>query len=112
MSAESLIALHGESVQFQRVTVVKTPSGATARSWTNLGAAVGGWIQPMSSETILAYNARDINVSGSLYTTINPGVSIGDRVVVGVLKFGIIGIEDQAGLSRVFRFDLNESAGD
>lgn len=109
MNVTGLISLHGRAVQARRaMRTDSTGTGGRKLQYQNLGAEFLGWKQPIRATERTEYAARNIRVSSKLYSNVNPGVVEGDILLIGATAYVVRGVEDQAGLGRVYCFLIDE----
>lgn len=113
VSLLGLITEHGQDVQFQRLVETSDATGEHLRTWINLGSVLRGWFRAAPSGTLAPasrletkFQSQNIGVHMVLYTISDPGVTYADRVVIAGNKYVIIGVTDQAGLGRLFKFEI------
>ena len=105
----SLIARKGVTMALQRPTVTTALSGARSQTWAAVGDALTGWRQPITPALLAEYGSRDMIVTHRIYFASDPAVQIGDRLVIGTTNYVVHGDEDQAGLDRLWRVDVEET---
>ena len=107
----SLIARKGGSVTLQRPTTTTALSGSRTQAWAAVGAVLTGWKQPTTAELFDEYGSRNMRVTHAVYFASDPTAQIDDRLVIGGTNYVVHGMQDQAGLTRLWRVDVEEKRG-
>lgn len=112
MSISSLIAARNTTAQFTSRTYSGNTSTTGRQLFTeaNLGSAIPCWIQDLTSAVRRDYSVREIVTRQVLFAASNPGVSESDYVTVSGVAYKITGIENQAGLNRLWAFGIERIA--
>ena len=70
------------------------------------------WLQDASSAVVGVYAARTLRVTHSVYLATDPDLATGSRISVTLdgttTKYAVRGVKDMAGLSRIWRLDVEE----
>jgi SPP1 family predicted phage head-tail adaptor len=104
---EAMIKSYGEKMTIQRRSETTGTAGNRIPAWTNY-KTLWAWKQPMSSDTRIQYERREISVDAKIFVAETPSMSEGDRIVATGGTYYIHGVVNQAGLSRLWRLDVEE----
>jgi len=93
----------------QNRTETARADGSRAPTWAD-DMVMPGWLQPVSSDLRDRYSKREIKIDGVIYVAKeDPQVTEGDRIVAPNAKTYLIhGVEDQAGLGKLWHLDVEE----
>ena len=111
MSVLSMITSHSKlTATFAKPNDKQRDSvGATQRTYYPGGLPLAVWIQPASSRTILAYAAKKMTVSHSVFVSENPEVGAGWLMEASDgRKFEVQNTVDHSGVGRVWSLDVAE----
>ena len=96
-----------QKCDFLKSTRTLSNTGATTVSFpTALKLNVPCWKQGASSRLRTEYASRKLEITEVIYTAENPGVSEGDCIRIGLSRYLIQGVKNEAGLEKLFRFDV------
>ena len=102
-----MIAANGVALTHQRATITRGSMSQQVQTWATV-ATPTGWVQPATAATVARYGARNMLVTHTAYFSADPGLQLGDRLVVGGVTYKVDGLRDQAGMARLWAADLEE----
>lgn len=105
-----MINLHGGPAKVYRRQSTGNTDGTALDTWpedTTLDP-FNAWPQPALSTVVERYGKRDLIVTHSCFMDINLGLKQGDVLEVSLIRYAVRGVEDQAGLGRLFAIRLEE----
>jgi len=102
----SMIARSGQKATIQRASSVREPGGARRTTWADLLVDISVWVQDASSQVRIAYAARELQVSKSVYYYDETAILEGDRVLYDGAYYVVRGWLNMAGLNRIWRLDV------
>ncbi len=112
MSIASMIATHGgDDVTLERATDTTADSGARMRTWATVGGVLNGWRQPTTADLRDEYGSRNMLVTHMVFFQADPAVQIDDRLVISGAIYAVRGDQNQAGMDRLWRVDVEEKRG-
>lgn len=110
MSAEeNLVSRYGSTAQVKAMVLTAERSGSKTPSWPTVTKTLTGWRQNIGSDLRILYERRELNVTHKIFVAEDPGASEGDVIVIEGVTHLIRGIINQAGLSRLWRIDCEET---
>ena len=110
MSVASMIRAHGKTIAVERPSDARDEIGGRAPTYAPVATGLRAWVQPASVSTIGTYGRRDVRVTHSVFTSIDPEVREGDRLDVSGRKLSVRGVKNVAEADRLWRIDAEEIA--
>ncbi len=108
MSIAGMIRRAGHSVTLQRAVVTEDAIGGRINTFEPIAADISVWLQPASASVSATYEQRGITVTHRCYIASDIEAKEGDRLMWGSRYLVIEGIQNSAGLDRLWRLDVRE----
>lgn len=108
MSIAGMIRRAGHSVALQRAVVTEDVIGGRNNAFETIAANIAVWLQPSSASVSATYEQRGITVTHRCYIASDIEAKAGDRLLWGTRHLVIEGVQNQAGMNRLWRLDVRE----
>lgn len=109
MSIAQTISRAGHKVNIYRPVEGRDAVGGRVLTYTLMATDVPCWVQPASSETIVAFASRNLKVKNTVYFATDPAVFEGCYLLFGAVKLLVLGTVNQGGLNRLWAVYAGES---
>ncbi len=106
--AGRMIRRTGHVVDIQRPAATLDKIGAGSVEWQTIFEGVRAWVQPVAAQIQVTGRQRQMIVTHWVYFCEDPMLETGDRILFDGRELAVTGVEDIAGVGRLWKAECME----